>query len=184
MGPIFGATPSTCLYYNLHMDSWSRGRGRARGSSNRGRGGNNNGGFRGRQNDDSFDAQFSNSFDRNDQRAHQSSSGGSIFSRLGPTNNAPRDDFDRSFGSNRNSPNRGRQQDSFQSRGGGGGFRSDAMQQQQNPRGGFRSDSSFRGSTRQNQPFQSRGGQRGRGREGRQYTRDFMDEDIEMSQGM
>lgn len=169
------------------MNSWPRGQGRGRGGSNRGRGGSSDGGFRGRQNDGSFDAQFSSSFDRSDQRAN-SSSGASIFSRLGPTNNAPKDDFDRSFGGNRNSPNRGRQQDSFGSRG-RGGFRSDSMQQQQqynSPRGGgFRSDnSSFRGNTRQNQPFQSRGGQRGRGRDGRQYTRDFMDEDIEMSQGM
>lgn len=136
-------------------NTWTRGRGSGRGGRGRGRGG---GGFDQRRSDDYYhprsDYDPRGPFDKH----NGSGSGGSstnIFSRLGPIKTALTNAFQDSFQSH--------QGDAFRdnaSRGGGGGGRR------------FNND-------RLSFPQQRGGTSRGRGGR-RQYTRELMDEDIEM----
>ncbi|KAG0188439.1 nuclear mRNA export, poly(A)+RNA binding protein [Apophysomyces sp. BC1034] len=134
------------------MDNWTRGRGRGRGRGGRGRG--SNGGYNDHQ--DYYYEDNNDDYGYNNDR-HQNRGNVPISARLGPTND--------NYGYN-NSSNRGGGGHNYNSMGGGGGRRGGGPQQHSSPRGGGRG-----------QTFSSNRGRGGR----QQYTRDFMDEDIQMN---
>ncbi|KAF7727697.1 nuclear mRNA export, poly(A)+RNA binding protein [Apophysomyces ossiformis] len=134
------------------MDNWTRGRGRGRGRGGRGRG--SNAGYNDRQ--DYYYEENNDDYGYHNDR-NQSRGSVPITARLGPVND--------NYGYNK-PHNRDGTGSSFTSFGGGSGRRDTGPQQHSSPRGRGRG-----------QTFSSNRGRGGR----QQYTRDFMDEDIQMN---